>query len=103
MLTALTAEQMALSKQLKTNMTEKEKDILNKLEMEFTTRKSQYMSAFTSELGGVVKSSVNSLDSSISDKITKLWDATKCEKGRKESVTTKVNRNRLQSVETAYR
>ncbi len=91
MLTALTAEQTALSKQLKTNMTEKEKDVLNKLEMECTTRKSKYMSEFSNELIGVVKSTVNSLDSSISDKITKLWDATKGEKGRKESVTTKVN------------
>lgn len=91
MLTALTAEQTALSKQLKTNMTEKEKDVLNKLEIECTTRKSKYMSEFSNELIGIVKSNVNSLNDSIISKITKLWDATKGEKGRKESVTTKVN------------
>ncbi|HRU95833.1 MAG TPA: dynamin family protein [Ruminococcus sp.] len=91
MLTALTAEQMALSKQLKTNMTEKEKDVLNKLGIECGERKLKYMSEFNDELSSVVKSTGNSLDNSISDKITKLWDATKGEKGRKESVTTKVN------------
>ena len=102
MLTALTAEQTALSKQLKTNMTEKEKDVLNKLEIECTTRKSQYTNAFVSELSGVVKSTVNSLDSSISDKITKLWDATKGEKGRKESVTTKVNELLKQEISSLW-
>lgn len=102
MLTALTAEQTALSKQLKTNMTEKEKDVLNKLEMECTTRKSKYTSEFNDELRSVVESTVNSLDSSIGDKITKLWDATKGEKGRRESVTTKVNELLKQEIDSLW-
>ncbi len=102
MLTALTAEQTALSKQLKTNMTEKEKDVLNKLEIECTTRKSKYMSEFINELSGIVKSNVNLLNNSIISKITKLWDDTKGEKGRKESVTSKVNELLKQEISSLW-
>lgn len=102
MLTALTAEQTALSKQLKTNMTEKEKDVLNKLEIECTTRKSKYMSEFSNELSGIVKSNVNLLNGSIISKIAKLWDATKWEKGRKESVTSKVNELLKQEISSLW-
>lgn len=102
MLTALTAEQTALSKQLKTNMTEKENDVLNKLEIECTTRKSKYMSEFSNELSGIVESTRNSLDSSISDAITKLWDATKGEKARKGTVTTLINELLWQAINSMW-
>ena len=102
MLTALTAEQTALSKQLKTNMTEKEKDVLNKLEIECTTRKSKYMSEFSNELSSIVESTRNSLDNSISDTITKLWDATKVEKSRKGIFTTLINQLLGQAIESMW-
>lgn len=90
-LTTLKDEQSNLSKQLDSKMTKQERLVLQQLETECQKKKEEYMKQFVDEFISLAKTASISLEGTIGGTLSKMWDSTKGEKSRKDSVTNKIN------------